>query len=333
MVKKSDSSTGEQVVFTTCQAHKYELYSTQVKPFVSKCAACHNGNPGVGTSQAAFASLNPLTGFNWFVMVGPTKLSAYGTNAEHGAGTAGIQNQASLDGITEAWRSIEDKEVCKNTGGAGLAPHKTAAKTIQATTVFRVITWNLGSDLEEGSSDFGGATFEIQIKKGEANGTAAASYFISSPIIKTAGSPIEVKELYVYINGVRLDASTTFTEIDKFIPAGNTTTLLSTGTTVVDMAQAGRDGIKETDTIAVSFSHLVKSSGSGPPNPTPTPAPLNGAQLYTTNCASCHGQLAVSTKKNRTAIQFRAAIVNVNTMKTLVLTDAELQAMATALAQ
>jgi mono/diheme cytochrome c family protein len=74
------------------------------------------------------------------------------------------------------------------------------------------------------------------------------------------------------------------------------------------------------------------------PKPTPTPVstPLqpNGAALYTTNCASCHGSLASSSKRGASASSITAAISNYSQMRTrslMALTPAEIAAIATAL--
>ena len=70
-------------------------------------------------------------------------------------------------------------------------------------------------------------------------------------------------------------------------------------------------------------------------NVTPSSTPLDGAALYASNCSSgnCHGALASSTKRGKTAAQIRSAI-NANTggmggLSTL--TDAQLLAIETAL--
>ena len=65
--------------------------------------------------------------------------------------------------------------------------------------------------------------------------------------------------------------------------------------------------------------------------PTPTPAP-DGAALYASDCASCHGALASSSKAGRSAAQIQAAINNVGAMGSINLTAAEIQAIADALA-
>ncbi len=69
------------------------------------------------------------------------------------------------------------------------------------------------------------------------------------------------------------------------------------------------------------------------PGPTPTPPPtMNGAALYATNCSGCHGALAMSAKKGRTAAQISGAISSVGAMSGLSLTSAQISAIASALA-
>ena len=64
---------------------------------------------------------------------------------------------------------------------------------------------------------------------------------------------------------------------------------------------------------------------------------LNGAELYATNCMACHGPLAISTKRGRTAQEIQAAIASVLQMNTSTnpnlgaLTEAQVQAIAVAL--
>jgi len=73
---------------------------------------------------------------------------------------------------------------------------------------------------------------------------------------------------------------------------------------------------------------LVTSGGGGGGGTTPT----DGATLYGTYCASCHGSLASSSKLNRTATQIQNAINTVGSMSSLSsLTSTEVQAIADAL--
>jgi mono/diheme cytochrome c family protein len=70
------------------------------------------------------------------------------------------------------------------------------------------------------------------------------------------------------------------------------------------------------------------------PNYTPsTTVSLDGASLYAASCANCHGALATSSKLNKSFAQIKAAISgNAGGMSSLgALTDAQLQAIATAL--
>jgi len=59
----------------------------------------------------------------------------------------------------------------------------------------------------------------------------------------------------------------------------------------------------------------------------------NGGQLYANNCASCHGPLATSTKRNDTAAAIRSAIMTVPQMQGLNLTDDQLAAIAYSLSR
>jgi len=69
-----------------------------------------------------------------------------------------------------------------------------------------------------------------------------------------------------------------------------------------------------------------------PPTPTPTPTPTDGAALYTTNCSGCHGAIATSSVKGKTAAQIQSAIGSVRAMSGLsTLTSAQIQAIATAI--
>lgn len=75
----------------------------------------------------------------------------------------------------------------------------------------------------------------------------------------------------------------------------------------------------------------VPTDSTSPTAPSSGP---DGAALYTTYCAGCHGALASSTKIGRTAAQIQSAIDTVSAMQSLSsLTSSQVQAIATALAQ
>ncbi len=78
---------------------------------------------------------------------------------------------------------------------------------------------------------------------------------------------------------------------------------------------------------------------SGPPGPEPTPSATlppgvdpEGATLYGTYCASCHGPLASSAKFGKTAEQIREAMRSTPQMLHLRLSDDQIQRIASALA-
>jgi mono/diheme cytochrome c family protein len=80
--------------------------------------------------------------------------------------------------------------------------------------------------------------------------------------------------------------------------------------------------------IASALSSTVTST----PTPT-TPATIDGAALYATDCSSCHGPLATSSKRGRTAAQIQSAIGSVSAMSQFsTLSTAQIQAIAAALA-
>ncbi|MBT1070249.1 putative Ig domain-containing protein [Pelotalea chapellei] len=88
-----------------------------------------------------------------------------------------------------------------------------------------------------------------------------------------------------------------------------------------------------TTTTSFTVTDAAAATASKSLSITINAASLNGAALYATNCAGCHGPLATSSKRGSTAAQIQAAINgNVGGMGFLsVLTSAEVQAIATAL--
>ena len=75
---------------------------------------------------------------------------------------------------------------------------------------------------------------------------------------------------------------------------------------------------------SVAHQYYMNRMGPGPA--------LDGAALYASDCASCHGVLASSSKAGRSAAQIQAAISNVGAMGSINLSAAEIQAIADALA-
>lgn len=104
---------------------------------------------------------------------------------------------------------------------------------------------------------------------------------------------------------------------------------------------AGMPGItlssQQSSSLANPAGAPLSVAASATPDPgftsTTTTATLDGAALYASYCAGCHGTLATTLKRGRTAAQIKTAIVAPYTgMGSLSsLTDAQIQAIATAL--
>jgi mono/diheme cytochrome c family protein len=92
----------------------------------------------------------------------------------------------------------------------------------------------------------------------------------------------------------------------------------------------------QTSAVKSPASAVLSTSPAAVPSLTPAPpATVDGAALYAANCAACHGALASTNKKNASSALIQAGITgNKGGMGSLgALTDSQLQAIATALAQ
>lgn len=299
---------------SVCDAQQARVFMSSIHPFArTNCASCHVMSGPPGASTAAFAESTKLTAFNSFLLPGFDKFKAYALNPGHVSGITGSMHQATMDSIEETWYSSLQEAGCATDDMPGEFQAKTVDKPIGPTTATaKVIRWNLDAESDR-SSQFGGATFEIRISQVSPGG-GSPSYYITGPIIKTAAEGLEVKKLSIFINGVKYIEGTTFLGIDRYVPPANTNTTLSSAVMVKQMPA----GILATDTISVAFNHL-RIPNAPPPMPTPTPSPtpppaINGSQLYANTCQACHGTLAASTKRGRTAAQIQTARTTVPAM-------------------
>jgi len=309
---------------SSCDVERLNAFSTTVHPFVAtNCASCHGAS---GSNSAKFANADIRRAYDAFALTGMEKWTSYALNPAHVNGITGPQNKTTTDAANEALNTANATDACKASGVTGPTGFEvlTVAKPISATATNRVIAWNLDTEVTTRLGEFSGATFEITVRQQTPTG-GQPTYYILNPIVKTAGSAIEVKGIDIFVNGSRYLEGTTFSLIDRYIPIANTNTTLSAATMLKQMPA----GVQPTDTIAIWFDHL-KTTTAAPP----TPTPVNGANLYTNRCASCHGALAASTKRGRTAAQITNAINTVGAMNNATLralTTAEIQAIATAL--
>jgi mono/diheme cytochrome c family protein len=91
-------------------------------------------------------------------------------------------------------------------------------------------------------------------------------------------------------------------------------------------------GLSATDLVALKV--VLSGAATPTPTPLPTPPPTPSEVLYINNCASCHGDVANSSKRGKSAGVITAAISNVSSMRTpalLRLTSTEIQMIADAI--
>lgn len=130
--------------------------------------------------------------------------------------------------------------------------------------------------------------------------------------------------------------------------SGGTGTLnfsVTAGTLPAGLALSTAGVLSGTPTVAATSTFTITVTDSATPANTvskpfsltvSTTVALDGAALYASNCAGCHGPLATSAKRGRTAAQIQAAINpgGVGAMGTAALralTPAQVQAIATVL--
>ncbi len=311
---------------SVCEAEQAKVFYSSIHPFTSnKCASCHVPTGPAGASSAGFADKDKRAAFNAFLLPGFEKFKAYSLNPGHVNGITGPENLAAMDRVEVAWVAAGNSVGCKDAGDSGEFRTKLVDKPIGATTgTAKVIQFNLDNDSDR-QGEFGGATFEISIAQNTPVG-GAVTYYITRPNVKTAAQGMEVKAISVYINGQKYIEGTTFLGIDRYVPAATTNLILSNATVLKQMPA----GVSPNDTIAVSFNHLRLADPPPVTEPTPTPTPpatpLNGALLYANACAGCHGSLAASTKRGRTAQQILTARMTVPSM----MDNAAVQALSAA---
>lgn len=121
--------------------------------------------------------------------------------------------------------------------------------------------------------------------------------------------------------------------------AGFAPDLNNQGSLINTKLQAGHNGIALSTAETTALATWITSNSiavTPVPDPVPVPDPTtppDGASLYAIECAGCHGNLASTNKPGRTATQTQNAITaNLGGMGGIILTTAELQAIADALA-
>lgn len=202
----------------------------------------------------------------------------------------------------------------------------TQKNIVTAGTAPTTMTWNLGTELESGAA-LAGASVSVQIARFEPADGSTPVYFVSNPTLTAGAQALDIVDLRVGVDGVRNDVSTTFQGLNAVV-AARATSVLSPATLVHEI------GAGNQHRLSLHFRKLWPNGVAVPTTPTPTPPPvLSGANLYAQHCLGCHGTLANSTKRGRTAQQIVNSFTTAPSMSYLapLLTAQEIQAIADAL--
>jgi mono/diheme cytochrome c family protein len=95
--------------------------------------------------------------------------------------------------------------------------------------------------------------------------------------------------------------------------------------------QAAIGGVGSMGSLSTLSTAQVQAIATALASTTPAPVPTDGPTLYGTYCASCHGALASSSMRGKSASTIQSALSGVNQMRTITLTSTQIQTIANAL--
>ncbi len=240
---------GQDALLSTlnvCDADLSTVFANTYHPFLSTtCKGCHVSGPGKG----AFASPVVAIAYQDFQLATADKVTQYALNPSH-APVAGPQNQSALDSAKSAWDSTMAAKASCQGGGVNTTEKKTIARQINATATYKTYSWNLDTELVTNAANYDAATFSINIKMTTLP-SGQKIYYFSSPTITTKSKAIHLKNLEVFVNGVKLSQVTAWTEIDQTIAAAQTAVKISSSVATAEFS------VDSTDVIQVSFGDLT----------------------------------------------------------------------------
>lgn len=205
----------------TCGNTEAETFAKTFHPFVVKnCVSCH------GSIQAPkFALSDPGAAFEQFQQTTLVNFENYALNPSHGGGAGGPKNQAAIDTI------FANYESCKsNSGDPGEDAHTITARTqpllLNATSSLVVKTYtDLNSQMLIGGGVLNGAKLDFQVRID--TDASPPLYVIARPRLQTGATALQIRAMYIMINGVRIPHATAFIGLDAIVPAN---TALASGT-------------------------------------------------------------------------------------------------------
>ena len=149
------------------------------------------------------------------------------------------------------------------------------------------------------------------------NGTLSGAYTFGSCIVAQAPAPIPVP--------VPVLASCQFQ--GKTIASGQSTTAYQAASVPFGVMCSSQPRVCNNGTLSGAYTFAACTTTAAPA--------LDGAAIYTQNCAGCHGPVGSSAVMGRSAAQISTAFLNISSHKSraniMALTPAEISAMARAL--
>jgi mono/diheme cytochrome c family protein len=144
--------------------------------------------------------------------------------------------------------------------------------------------------------------------------TQSATYFYVVTATNSAGeSPASAQVQATTLVATPSTTTTTTTAAGTTTTAAASTTTAGATTTTAGGGTTSTAAATTTSTAATTTTATVATTTST------TQAALNGAALYATNCAGCHGALASSDKHAATAAAITAGIAGVSSMRNAIL--------------
>lgn len=242
----------------TCEPALLEAFKTDLHPFVSvQCAKCHRAG---GLGKTKFAEADFDTAWNQFKTigtVGPQKIYNNGTSPSHSGDSTitGPQNEPILKSALDKYNNSVIGCLAGTTGT--LSSQKSLNGVLELVNnqitpaTEKVLAWNLNEDLNTKSGvDYGEAYFIISVSKS----TDGISYVVYNPRIRTYEKEIHIANIQIYINGKKIETTSTFLLIDTEVPTY--TSEQSVNGTLSSLSSNIPYKIDSSDYLQVSFGKL-----------------------------------------------------------------------------
>ena len=264
----------DQILILAWEPYRDQLATSNM------CLNCHTGG---GSAGKPFADLNNDTSIQSLLDEGVDKIWSFAINPGHKAGFTGPQNEPILQPLHDAYLAAET-EYASCLADAGSAPvpgDGLPDPTIRSANVAVPDAQQILDNPQQLDFTVNGYAVSIEVAAWETD-LGNRGYDISVPTITANGTTMYVRNMGIYINDVLVPApaGSAFQNVDRYVAAGTTRALFSTGVMNVTYDTLGAN------VISVAFEVVQDAPGV-----TFTPATytqlVNG--VFANNCAGCHG--------------------------------------------